>query len=534
MKLPAYIQHAIKCGSVPPIRKWETMPVNRLTQGERILRFANDHLVFPEGVSSGKPLHLDLFQQVFILAAFNETGEHISKSILSMARRGGKTLVMAVIMLAYVLGPMARQNTLVRSGAMTRDQAGLLYRLMSLICDMSLDLEGMYRKVPSSKKIIGLAMNVEYQSLSRDAKSGHGQAIYAMVVDECGQIVAPNDDFLDMLFSSMGTWADAKSFLISTQAPSDAAYFSVEIDTAEREQPDNVVCHLYTAKTDDLEDRDNWWQSNPSLRGGYRSIKDIERSSAEAVRVPAKQAGFLNLFLNRRVALESLWLAPAIWKENAADPDISVFQFAGARLGLDLSMRNDLTCAVIAAADDDGNIHLLTYAFTPLGGIEDRSKRDKVPYAQWVKDGIIYAPPGDIISYDWIAAFLRIEFDRLGIEIISIEFDRWRVNDFKAACEREGFAQMAEWTEVGQGYYGISPRVENFESMLLERKIRHGSHPVLNLGASSAIRVMDPAGNSKLDKTKSSQKIDGIIAAIMAVYPLAGNDEAFDVASMIG
>jgi len=405
---------------------------------------------------------------------------------------------------------------------------------MALICDMSLDLEGHYRKVPSSKKIIGLALNVEYQSLSRDAKSGHGQAIYAMVVDECGQIDAPNDDLLDMLFSSMGTYPDAKSFLISTQSPSDAAFFSVEMDTAEREKLKNIVVHKYASDTDEIMCRKGWHQANPSLRGGYRSIEDIERSAGEAMRIPAKQNGFLNLFMNRRVSLESIWLAPGVWAENKGEADIEVMREKGVHLGLDLSMRNDLTAAVLAQVDEDGVVHMKPYAFSPLGGIEDRSRRDRVPYADWARDGFIYAPPGDVLDYDAIASYLRDELDRLEIPILSIQFDRYRIHDFRAAADRVGFAQEAEWVEVGQGYVSMTTRIEAFESLLLQRNLRHGGHPVLNLGASSAIVEVDNAGNRRLTKKKSSQKIDGIIAGIMAIYPLVLNEEPFDALGMIG
>ena len=135
-----HIADAIKCGHVPVMRDWRTMDYDDLTVGESILRFAADHLVFPEGVKIGQPLELDEFQQYFILASFDNDEGHVSKAILSMARRNGKTLVMAVILLAYVLGPLAQENTIIRSAAMTRDQAGLLYRLMALICDMSPDV----------------------------------------------------------------------------------------------------------------------------------------------------------------------------------------------------------------------------------------------------------------------------------------------------------------------------------------------------------------------------------------------------------
>lgn len=536
-KVPDYIKSAIKCGITDlDLEGWKTKPTDKLTDGEKVLRFAKEYLVFPEGKMAGQPLILDPFQCAFILATF-DAPQHISKAILSMARRGGKTLIMAVILLSYVCGSLAKQNTLIRSAAMTREQAGLLYRLMALTLSMSPKLEGMYRCVPSSKKIVGLRKNVEYQSLSRDAKSGHGQAIYVLVVDECGQIDAPNDDFLDMLFSSMGTYEDARTFLISTQAPGDSAFFSVEIDTAERESPKNVVCHVYAAATDDLFDEANWYAANPSLHGGYRSKEDIRKNAEEANRIPAKQNGFLNLFLNRRVALQHAFLAPKVWKENGGEPDWSVFQRGGVTLGLDLSMVNDLSAAVLAAKDQDGSIHLVCYAFTPMDGIKERAARDKIPLDAWARDGIVQAFSGRVVDYDMLCLFLREELSQKGITIDSIQFDRWKIASFKAAAERQGFAQEAVWVEVGQGFKDYSPRVDSFEKALLENRIRHGMNPILSMGAACSVVISDPTGARKIDKTKSigGGKIDGLVAAIMAVHPhVAMTEIPVDVAAMIG
>jgi len=536
-KLPDYVLDAIKCGPIPKIRNWQTLPYEKLTAGEKVLRFGKDYLVFPEGKAAGKPLLLDVFQQAFIIACF-DAPKHIDKALLSMARRGGKTLVMALIGLAFTIGPLCKQNTLIRSAAMTREQAGLLYRLMALTCQMSPSVAGAYRLVPSSKRIIGLSKNVEYQSLSRDAKSGHGQAIYVLIVDECGQVDAPNDDFLDMLFSSLGTYEDSRSFLISTQAPSDAAFYSLELDNAELNQPDNVISHVYSAATDDMEDETNWYAANPSLYGGYRSKKDIAVQIQQALQIPSKQSGVLNLILNRRVSLESIWLAPTIWKANGLTPNFETFKEKGVSIGLDLSQKNDLTAAVIAAKDDDGVIHVSVYAFTPMEGIEDRSRRDRVPYKDWARDGLITAVPGKTLDYEWIASFLKINLMDEGIEINNIEFDRWRIAEFKAACERAGVDILPDkWHQVGQGYKDMSPRLEAMETIMLQEKINHGKHPVLNLGASSAIAVKDPSGNRKLDKTKAKNKIDALVAMVMAVYPLAASTEedwGDDVSWMIG
>ena len=96
----------------------------------------------------------------------------------------------------------------------------------------------------------------------------------------------------------------------------------------------------------------------------------------------------------------------------------------------------------------------------------------------------------------------------------------------KKACEEVGAFQSTRWLEVGQGYRDMSPRLESFEAKLLAGKIRHGSHPLLNLASSHAIAVSDVAGSRKLVKNKSTQKIDPIIAGIMAVHEVTENAEA--------
>lgn len=533
--VPDWLLAAMVCGYRPPdLWSWKTKPIDRLTVGEKVLRFAAEYLHFPEGKLVGQPLVLDEFQCAFVLAVF-DSPHHVSKAILSMARRGGKTLLMAVICLAYVVGPVSRQNTLIRSAAMSREQAGLLHRMMALILSQSPRLEGLWRNVPSSKCIVGLRKNVEYRALSRDAKTGHGQGIYVLCVDECGQIDAPNDDFLDMLRTSLGSYPDSRELLISTQAPSDAAFFSVEIDAATRDQPEGVVCHLYTAPSDDIGDPENWLAANPSLRGGYRSRQDLERQADEAQRIPAKAGGFLNLVMNRRVALERIWLAPAVWKANAGPPDLHEFQSGNHRvsMGLDLSQKNDLTSCVLSTQDDNGVLHLLPFAFAPTTGMKERELRDKVPYTTWERTGDLIAVPGAVLDYEWLFGWLRAKMDDLGVRVDVVEFDRWRIAEAKAAADRAGF-YVAEWHEVGQGFKDISPRIEFLEGLLLQGKVRHGSAPTLNLGASHAIVVSDPAGNRKLDKGKATQKIDVLMAALMAAGSFMVVESEFDVSAMIG
>jgi len=533
--LPKYVRDAILCGPIPKVRNWKTA-VN-LTDGEKVLRFAYEYMVFPEGKMIGKPLELDIYQQAFILAVF-DAPHHVSKAILSVARRNGKTLVMAVIALAFIIGPHARKNTSIVSAAMTRKQAAILFRFMNLICDMSPDIpQNCYKAIPSSKILVGLKYNVEYQAISRDAKNNLGVGIYVLILDEAGQIEAANDDFLDAVFSSMGTYEDSRTFTISTQAANDAAYLSAEIDNAENLQPKNVVCHLYAAKSDNVLSKQNWAAANPALKAGYRSLKDIEEAANDADQIPAKASGFLNLYLNRRVDRAGRWLAAKVWKQNSAKPSMNLFKDRGVNLGLDLSQRLDLTSACISCIDAKGVTHVKCFNFTPKKGLRERQRRDKVPYDAWVKSGDLILCEGEVIDYGWVAEYLKIHIEDAGILIRSVEFDSWKMDAFKEASARVGFAQNAEYNEVRQGFKTFTILIDTVETLLLQKKLAHGSAPVLNMGAAAATVISDPAGNRKITKPKqgAGPKIDALVAMMMSVQAAQPKaQQAFDAASMIG
>jgi phage terminase large subunit-like protein len=527
---------AIKCGPVPGRRSWRTLPVEQLTVGERVCRFAEEYLHVPEGMHTGQPLVLDDWQAAFVLAIFDNPAV-TRLAICSLARRNGKSFIVAVILLAYILGPLAKRNISLASGALSRDQAALVYKLCEKMLNLSPKLRGMYRAIPSTKRIIGLAKNTEYRALSADGAKNLGNSFNLILLDEAGQIRGPGNSFTEMLETSQGSFSEAQRplmIILSTQAPSDADYLSVKIDDAIRTQNPRTVCHLYTAAGPDaLDDPVQWRHANPGL-GKYRSEADLAEQLASAKRLPAKEAGARNLLLNQRVALESLWLAPAVWRANAAAPNLEVFQTSGAALGLDLSARTDLTAAVAAATDGNGVTHLLPFVFTPMGGLEDRARRDRAPYEQWVREGKLIAVPGTSIDYAYVATYMRTTLEELGIPVHTVAFDRWRIDIFKAAAVDAGFGTMAAWKPVGQGYKDFSPRCEAFITAALAGNIRHGGHPLLNMGAANAIAVRDAAGSVKLDKSKSTLRIDPLVAAVMALYEVTdGRAAAVDVAAWI-
>lgn len=531
------ITRAIKSGHVPALRDWRKLPVSKMTTGEKVCAFIEKHVVVPEGDLVGTHMKLLEFQEVFIQSIF-DGDVRARKAILSVGRKAGKTTVISCLMLAFMfMKDLINKNSRVNSAALSKDQAGLVFNYMKKSLEQSETLAGLYKIIPSGKRIISLTTGVEFQSLAAEGSKAMGLSPAVLVGDEWGQIVGTSGiqyNFAQAMLTSQGAHSQPLAIIISTQSASDADFLSTEIDDATRSPSQDVVCHLYTADKElAINDPLAWEQACPAI-GSFRSTEDVKMQAEQALRLPTAQASFENLILNRRISLSGLWLAPAVYKACGGDIDLDVFRDGTTSIGLDLSLRTDLTAAVLAARDDYGVVHLLPFVFTPEQGLKDRALRDKAPYEAWVRDGQLITVPGTTLDYDWLSEWLKLKLEELRISVDVLAFDRWRIKEFQSSAARCGFAQETSWQEVGQGYQSMSPRIEHFETLLLQGKIRHGNHPLLAMAAANAVAVSDPAGNRKLAKDRSTLRIDPIVAAVMAVGVFMEQDQPFDVEALIG
>jgi len=184
-----------------------------------------------------------------------------------------------------------------------------------------------------------------------------------------------------------------------------------------------------------------------------------------------------------------------------------------AYVGVDLSARNDLTAVVVVGRDEDGVFHVLPYFYAPADGMAERSQRDREPYDLWAREGYITATPGASIDYAYVAQQLADLCDAFVVK--AIPFDRWRIDVLKQELGR--LKVELPLVPFGQGFKDMTPALDNLESLLLSGKLRHGSNPVLDMCAENAVATRDPAGNKKLDKSKATGRIDGMVALAMAI-----------------
>lgn len=486
-----------------------------MTRAERVIAFIHRYCRTPDGKDVGKPIQLKAFQERFVRDIYDNPAT-TRRAYLSVGRKNGKSALIACLVLAHVAGPEARQNSQIISGARSREQAAIVFKLAEKMVNLNPDLRKVIKPIPSQKTLLGLTMNVEYRAISAEAGTAHGLSPIVAILDEVGQIKGPHDAFVEAIETAQGAHEAPVLFAISTQAPTDADLFSIWLDAPADPQ---VVKHLYAAPADcALDDREAWAAANPAM-GEFRSISDLEQYAQRAQDLPSTENSFRWLFLNQRIDANAPFVSRKVWAE-CATPVVESFDKLPVYAGLDLSEVSDLT-ALVLVAPVDGVWHVKPTFWLPAEGLRQKSLADRVPYDVWHKQGDLVAAPGRTIDYEYVAEHLRAVCDRYDVR--KIAFDRWNWRHLKPWLSRAGFddAQLegenALFEPFGQGFASMSPALRDLESALLNQRIAHGGHPVLTMCASNATVQSDPAGNRKLSKSKSYGRIDGIVALAMAM-----------------
>ena len=491
-----------------------------MTRAERVIAFIERYCVTPEGAHVGQPLVLAGFQRDFIRDVYdNPAGTR--RALLSVSRKNGKSGLIAGLLLAHLIGPEAKQNSQIVSGAMSRDQAALVFNLASKMVMQCPKLSKLVRIVPSGKRLIGLPLNVEFRALAADGKTAHGLSPVLAILDEVGQVRGPQSSFIDAITTSQGAHENPLLIAISTQAASDGDLLSIWLDDAANSNDPQIVSHVYAAPEGcNLMDRDAWKAANPAL-GIFRSEADLQGQMEQAQRMPSMENSARNLLLNMRVSTESPFVSPDVWK--ACGRPVQPFD-GPVWAGLDLSARTDLTALVIVGKVD-GVWQVQPHFWTPEQGIHDRSKRDRAPYDVWAKQGHLHTTAGATVDYEIVAQDMAAIL--AGLDVQAIAYDRWRIDILQKELERIGAVLPLE--PFGQGLKDMSPALDALEAELLNERIAHGMHPVLTMCAANATTVRDAAGNRKLDKSKATGRIDGMqaLAMAMGIASRMAEEEAF-------
>lgn len=503
-----------------------------LTRAERVIAFI-ECLKIPSGRDRGKPFLLREWQRDFIRSIYDpvypDGRRKVRRALLSMARKNGKTAIIAGIVLAHLVGPEASYGQEIYSAANDKEQASIIFRQCCGIIEQDETLTQLVRPIPSRKRLVCEMFGSFYTALSSDAKTKHGLNPAVWVYDELAQAIS--QDLYEALDTSQGAQAEPLGIVISTQAVSPKSLMSQLVDDAIKIQSGEVVDEtravaVYAVPRDaDPFDESLWPLANPAI-GDFLSLEDMRAEAAQAKRLPSRLASFRNLRLNQQVDGTDQLLTAEDWKACAHPVDRAALRGRSCVAGLDLSTRRDLTALELLFDPLPGEElrPVLSFVWTPDANLAGRAQADAAPYLTWREQGHLLTTPGATVDYGFVAvqlAELAAEFNIRGVA-----FDRWRIGDLINAlgahgvphtCDPDkpqfGVLRLIPW---GQGFKDMAPAVDAIEELATGHVLAHGGHPVLTWAASNAVATRDPANNRKLDKIRARNRIDPFVALTMA------------------
>lgn len=498
--------------------------VFEVNAARRAIRFFETQLSHVKGELAKQPFLLEHWQQAIVANLFGwkrgDGTRRYREAFIFVPRKNGKTPLAAGIIL-YCLFRDGEPGAEIYGCASEYKQASLVFE----------HARGMVRQNPAMKELCklyeGQAKAIQmiadfstYRVVSRDAGSAHGFNTHAYVVDELHTL--PDSELIDTLETSTGARRQPLAILITTSdyeredSPCNAKY-----DYACRVR-DGIINDssflpvIYGASIDDdWTDPKVWAKANPNL-GVSLSYDYLAGMCRKAQESPRFLNTFLRLHLNIRTQQDVRWLDMHRWDACAGEP-VKLEDYSGRQCwaGLDLASTRDLTALVMVFPESDGTLTLVPVFWIPRDRALEREKRDRVPYVTWIREGWIRGTAGDTMDY----AAIRRDINELTTEhkitFKEIALDRLFQGDQlgQELSNDDGFNVIAH----GQGFLSMAAPTKRFEELVLDGSLRHGGNPVLRWHASNVSVELDAAGNMKPSRKKSSEKIDGIVAAIMGV-----------------
>lgn len=479
-----------------------------------------ENLCHTKGKWAGTPFWLLPWQEQLIRDIFGivkpDGNRQFRTAFVEICKKVGKSELAAAVAL-YLLYADNEPSAEVYGAAADRQQASIVFDVAKQMVEMSPALMKRSKLMGATKRIVNYGNAGYYQVLPAEVGGKHGFSVSGLVFDEIH--TQPNRQLYDVLTKGSSDARQNPLHFIITTAGNDRHSIAYELHTkavdileGRRVDPTFYPVVYGLKDDDDWEDEANWYKVNPSL--GY--TVDIERlrdAYREAKQNPADEVTFKWLRCNMWVSSTVAWIPDAIYMRGNESIEAASLEGRDCYAGLDLSSTGDITALVLIFPPRGKNEKyvLLPYFWIPEETIPRRVKANSVPYDIWEKQGYIMATEGNVIHYNFIEKFIMDLAEKY--HILEIAVDRWNATQMIQNLEGEGFTIIP----FGQGFSSMSAPTKEFYRLLMEGRIIHGGNPVLRWMAGNVVIDTDPAGNIKVTKAKSKEKIDGIVAAIMAL-----------------
>ena len=490
-----------------------------LEKARKAVGFFQDELVHVKGAMAGQPFRLEPWQQGYIANLFGWVDaaglRRFRESLLFVPRKNGKTTLAAGVIL-YMLFCDGEAGAEVYGAASEYQQASLVFAHCRGMIARNPSLAARCQVYAGQAKAVQLKDDLStYRVISSDALSAHGFSTSCAVIDELH--TQPDSELVDAIQTSTGARQQPLILHLTT-----SDYERESVCNSKHKYASDVRAGLikdprflpaiFEAKiADDWTRAATWRAANPNY-GRSVSAEYLRRECQRAIDQPSYENQFKRLHLNIRTEQSERFLQMAKW--DACPSEIDAGQLLGRPCygGLDLSSTTDLTALVLHfQLDDDGGSAWLPFCWVPADSATQRERRDGVPYMAWQKQGRVEMTPGNSVDY----AYVRRKINKLAelYDIRAIAFDAWNATHIAQELTEDGVEMM----KFRQGWVSMNEPLKRFESLVLGEQLNHGGCPVLRWNASNLAVKRDESNNIRPDKKKSTEKIDVIVAGIMAL-----------------
>ena len=491
-------------------------------------------LCHTKGTWAGKPfLLLDWQEQIIrdLFGIIKPNGyRQFNTAYIEIPKKNGKSELAAAVALLLCCGD-EEQRAEIYGCAADRGQATIVFDVAADMVRMCPALNRRCKILASQKRILYTPTNSFYQVLSAEAYSKHGFNIHGVVFDELH--TQPNRKLFDVMTKGSGDARMQPLYFLITTAGTDTNSICYEthrkaVDILEGRKIDPTFYPvIYGAgQEEDWTDPKVWKKANPSL-GETIGLDKVKAACDSARQNPGEENAFRQLRLNQWVKQAVRWMPMEKWDACAFPVNPEDLEGRVCYGGLDLSSTSDLTAFVLVFPpyDDEEPYYILPFFWLPEETLPLRVNRDHVPYDVWERQGFIQTTEGNVVHYAFIEKYIEHLGEKYNIR--EIAFDRWGAVQMVQNLEGMGFTVVP----MGQGFASMSPPTKELMKLTLEKKLAHGGHPVLRWNMDNIFIRTDPAGNIKADKAKSTEKIDGAVATIMALDRAirCGNDTSASV-----
>lgn len=514
------------------MRSWRARNAEERAKADEAVDFFSQHLTHTKGVWAGTafvPLPWQeqgiirpLFGTLDVSAGRMPDGTYPRQyrtAYVEVGRKNGKSELAAGVALKCLFAD-GEAGGEVYSAASDRDQASIVFNVAAQMVRNSPILSKRAKILDATKRIIvtkGRSAGSIYRAIPGDAAGSWGFNGSAVIFDEIH--VQPNRELWDALTTSTVARAQPLIFGITTAGVFDPLSicwelheYSLQVMQGTIEDPSWLGVIYAAAEGDDWTSPVTWRKANPSYKVTVPH-EYLARECAAAQRRPAYQNTFKRLHLNLWTSQTTRWMDMGEWDSNAGGATERQLRGRPCYGGLDLASSNDLAAFVLCfpPLEPEGPYQLICRFFLPEDDLEDRARRDRAPYMLWAQRGLIKLTPGNRIKQQHI--YKEIVACGLQFGIQEIAYDRWGAIFAADDLEDSGFTM---W-QFGQGFAAFASPTREWDRLMGERRLLHGGHPVLRWMADNVMVDQDPQGNLRPNKSKSRNKIDGVVAGIMAL-----------------